>query len=608
MALLLLSAFIIGALTVVAAEAIGLWILIRRLNRKAERETTSSPQSVSSPGDLRPSLYDKQGAIWILVPDEVPKSDKGRILEVKPVRKYARIRDDHLILISDGSFVEILLRGCEIVAVSATSLPSRKWSKQYPIKVESKDSMSVYKGYKVIYIYLETSWEKESWCKALRLASCYDKEKITWFSKLNVEFHNYLASLNAGYPSFMKPSLSSDVELIDNSVYKLDRCSSKVGQLLKKFSKKGKANGVSTGVEGQLSRILDEGSLCFNMLISRLFFDVKDNLQIKSCIHNAIQRGLANMKIPSYMGEVSCTSVDLGSLPPHIISMRVLPSNVNELWSLEIDVEYLGAIVMELSTRLEIQELEDETENSKSTGQASSMLHCIGKQVSQEIKVPISLGMRVSSLSGTIQLCIKPPPSDRIWFGFTCMPEIQFNLEPFVGDNKITNGHLALFLISRFKAGIRETLVLPNRESVAIPWMLAEKDDWVPRNAAPFMWYTNNQDSTGNIQQEVTNLAVNYEIAQELGTASVKEDKPDIHMHSRSRTFTEGQQIDIQSLDNDESKLRRIGKRERMRGLGKKMGHKLEVKRRHLEEKRRSFVERIRAPSQNFHFSQYILQ
>ncbi|GFP88542.1 hypothetical protein PHJA_000997900 [Phtheirospermum japonicum] len=444
MALLLLSAFIIGALTVVATEAVGLWILIRRLNRKAEREEikATSPASVSSPGDLSPSLHDKQGAIWILVPDKVPKSgpeDKGptdqrrkkEILEVTPVRKYARIKDHYLILMeSDGSFVEILLRGCEIVAVSATSLPSRKWAKRYPIKVESKDS-TVYKGYKVIYIYLETSWEKESWCTALRLASCNDKEKITWFSKLNVEFHHYLASLNAGYPSFMKPSASSNAELIDKSV-KLDNSSSKVRQFLKKFSKKAsksgqdyKANGASlsgrekrkfneksrsfqdlvlindlakmdtagkvpnmfsddasiassiststeTGTESHLSRIsdadskhkcLDEGALCLNMLMSRLFFDVKDNLQIKSSIQNRIQRGLANMRIPSYIGEVTCTSVDLGSLPPHILAMRVLPSNMNELWSLEIDVEYLGGMLLEFATRLEIQELE-ETRNA----------------------------------------------------------------------------------------------------------------------------------------------------------------------------------------------------------------------------------------------------
>ncbi|KAL0417376.1 UNVERIFIED_CONTAM: hypothetical protein Slati_3569500 [Sesamum latifolium] len=45
------------------------------------------------------------------------------------------------------------------------------------------------------------------------------------------------------------------------------------------------------------------------------------------------------MRIPSYIGEVTCTSVDPGTLPPHILAMRVLPSDMNEMWALEIDVE-----------------------------------------------------------------------------------------------------------------------------------------------------------------------------------------------------------------------------------------------------------------------------
>ncbi|KAL6559286.1 hypothetical protein OROGR_004403 [Orobanche gracilis] len=782
MALLLLSAFIIGALTVVATEAVGLWILIRSLSRKVEREEikAKAEASVSCPDDLNPSFYDKKGPIWILVlPDKVSNS----ALEDKGPTDQNRKKE----------ILEMLLRGCTIVAVSATSLSSRKWAKRYPIKVESKDS-AIYKGYKVVYIYLETSWEKESWCKALRLASCNDVDKVSWCSKLNVEFQHYLASLNAGYPSFMKSPAGSNAEPIDKSV-KLDHSSSKVRLFFKKLAKKTSKSGkeyktlgtsvssheerkineksrslqdlilandlakmdiagkvsnmsddarmlssISTsseiGTASHLSRIsdadsnhkcFDEGTLCFNVLISRLFFDAKNNLQIKSSIQNRIQiwisyctrcrctfqRALSNMRIPSYIGEVTCKAVDPGSLPPHILAMRVLPSNMNEVWSLEIDLEYLGGMVLDFETRLELRELEeeetrfgknsagdvtsdlledfeylgeqlklseettdniiqkdegyhdtDDTENSKSTGQASSqgsrwksLLHSITKQVSQ---VPISLGIRVSSLCGTIRLCLKPPPSDQIWFGFTAMPDIQFNLESSVGDHKITNGHLALFLISRFKAAIRETLVLPNSESVGIPWMLAEKDDWVPRKAAPFMWYKNNQDSASNnstTKERVpcfpgeathdaeanhgnsTRSAVNHDISKnvdpipeaasefsdpfasssssmdestlsdtcfqelraplldkekmhEFGRASIEE-KPDISAHSPSRSFTQGQ---IHFSDDDDTRPRRIGTRERMRGLGKKMGEKLEVKRRDLEEKGRSLVERMRGP------------
>lgn len=207
------------------------------------------------------------------------------------------------------------------------------------------------------------------------------------------------------------------------------------------------------------------------------------------------------------------------------------------------------------------------------------------------------------------------------------------------------------------QAGIREALVLPNSESIILPWMLAEKDDWIPRKAAPFMWYKNNQDSTGkhskrevssflpgelshnveSCQGNSTRSEVDYEISKNVGPipqvtgesvgpcasssssmddsvsnnssfhelGALKAEKmqesisrsiepsPTTRMGSPSRFSTKES---IHKAEDDDTMLRRLGTRERMRGLGKKMGEKLEVKRRHFEEKGRSFVERMRGP------------
>ena len=79
--------------------------------------------------------------------------------------------------------------------------------------------------------------------------------------------------------------------------------------------------------------------------------------------------------------------------------------------------------------------------------------------------MPISLGIRVASLRGTLRLEIKAPPSDQIWLAFTSVPDIDLNLESSVGEHKITNGHIALFLINRFKVRSLEssqrTVLLP---------------------------------------------------------------------------------------------------------------------------------------------------
>lgn len=76
-----------------------------------------------------------QGYVWVLEPEKVPKEKfskeqkkKKEFLEVYPVRKYAKIKHRALILTStDGSQTSFLLKGCEIKAVSASSLSSRKW-------------------------------------------------------------------------------------------------------------------------------------------------------------------------------------------------------------------------------------------------------------------------------------------------------------------------------------------------------------------------------------------------------------------------------------------------------------------------------------------------
>ena len=64
------------------------------------------------------------------------------------------------------------------------------------------------------------------------------------------------------------------------------------------------------------------------------------------------------MRIPSYIGEITCIGIDLGNLPPYISGMRVLPSDMNEVWALEVDVQYSGGVLLDIETRLEVRELD----------------------------------------------------------------------------------------------------------------------------------------------------------------------------------------------------------------------------------------------------------
>ncbi|XP_061342969.1 uncharacterized protein LOC133289112 [Gastrolobium bilobum] len=437
--ILILFGFLLGVVAVVAAEAFGfMWILKRlrsRSNRDQAKISSKTQLGSSAQFDSHHSLK-KEGVVWVLEPDKVSKlwlekssrehKRKKELFEVSPVRKYGKIMGQTLVLTEpDGLHTTIQLKGCQVEAVSATSLSSKKWAKKFPIKLETKTSV-IYHGSKALYMYLETSCEKEAWCKALRLASCDQNEKLEWFSQLQEEFYSYLTSLNTEYHTLMKPSVGSSVEAIERAS-KPDGSSSKVRQFLKKLSKRSSRVGVDnksawTSLSGREERRkteklracqdavlasglmktasttnhlkismldntpslsstishsrsqshisvssetdaeeklgIDEGTLCWNLLISRLFFDVKGNAHVKRSVQERIQRTLSNMRTPSYVGAVICTDINMGNVPPCIIGMRVLPMEMNEVCALEVDIEYSGSALLEIETRLEVRELE----------------------------------------------------------------------------------------------------------------------------------------------------------------------------------------------------------------------------------------------------------
>ncbi|KAK1441567.1 hypothetical protein QVD17_07568 [Tagetes erecta] len=756
-AVALFLGFVVGALVVIGVEVAVVLFWIRKLGAKAVKQDVKVTQPVTT-DEPQFQFPNKQGWIWVLekekIPTSAPSTDKNlrqekrkhEVVEVTPVRKHASIKDKSLVITEpDGTLSKVDLLSSIVKAVSATDLPSRKWAKKYPIKVENKSSV-IYHGNKLFYMYFETSCEKESWCKALRLASCNDKEKLMWFYKSRAEFHSYLASLNVEYPSFLKPSIGFNPEIGDRSI-KLDGSSSKVRHWIKKLAKKTSKTGredkkpsensfggssklsqiekktsyvteekviqakgpglIQSGSRNQGSQISDansndkitsdDGTLCCNLLISRLFFDAKSNVGLRNSIQARIQRTLSAIRTPSYVGEIICTGVNLGNIPPYIHGMRVVPSDLKEQVAMEIDIEYYGGAILNIETRLEVKELEnpdtksmdevttglledfqnnreqfklneqinqvmdqksdeirklEDTKSLKGNEQASStvskwksVLNSVAKQVSQ---VPLSLAIRVTTLRGTLKVHIKPPPSDQIWFGFTMMPDIDLSLESAVGDHKITNGHIALFIISKFKAAIRETMVLPNSESVTIPFMLAEKDDWIPQEVAPFIWtnpeattepttdptiinevhhdethpqepqhvHTSSQSSTETTRDKTTsNQSDDEKSAANDDEKSTTDEKSLLLETSKQSPSPEAEAVEEnlivafppqphavvvgttdEMVEGDDGKLRRIGTRAKMQGFRKKVGEKLEVQRRNIEEKGRHIVEKMRGP------------
>ena len=89
-----------------------------------------------------------------------------------------------------------------------------------------------------------------------------------------------------------------------------------------------------------------------------MFYVFKGTHLILILVYLVWQRTLSNMRTPSYVGEILCTNIRPGNLPPYIHSMRVLPMDMTEAWAFEIDIEYSGGAVLDIETRLEVHDLD----------------------------------------------------------------------------------------------------------------------------------------------------------------------------------------------------------------------------------------------------------
>ncbi|CAI8603182.1 unnamed protein product [Vicia faba] len=757
----ILLGFGFGVVAVVAVQALALLWIIKRLRRSDELHVEQAQlETESNQLDHQQSLHfasHKQGVVWVLESGKIPKEPKRKgLLEVSPIKLYGTIKGESLILRKpDGlqSHSTIELKSCTVQAVSASNLSSKKWAKKFPIKVENKTS-AIYNGSKTLYLYLETSWEKEAWLGLSVEAIERDikpddpSSKVRQFlkkiakktSRVGLENKSTWTSLSGheGKKSTENHFASQDAVLGTDSTSKhlKNSLADNATPLSLKLPNLGSESIHSVSSERDVGKKfdIDEGTLCWNLLISRLFFDVKGSMQLKRSLQERIQRTLSNMRTPSYIGEIICTDINTGNVPPCIVGMRVLPMEMSEVWALEVDIEYSGGAVLEIETRLEPCELELQTKSEDSNSEPSndgavpsdllegfeylekqlklegrdndfqeqkedrnrnndasksfkstisssndeprwkSVLNSVAKQVSQ---VPLSLAIKVASLKGTLRLHIKPPPSDQLWYGFTSMPDIDFNLESSVGENKITTGYFSSLVVNRLKRAVLENIVLPNCENICIPWMLAEKEDWVPSNVAPFIWInqeSRNENSTSINTNKQSSGGVEARSKASASTSTngqaSKQQKPKKSVESSQEptckssdslalpTTSSGSQtlensnrleeltiplleneqpqdtrgLKEPSLKNDdqletsENKMennseilsphgsmvvvekqnytfnhedglpKKMGRKERMLGLGKKMGEKLEEKRRHIEEKSRHIVEKMRGP------------
>ncbi|KAG0557386.1 hypothetical protein KC19_11G125600 [Ceratodon purpureus] len=222
-----LPSFVAGVLALALVEFLIVLVLLERFLNISSRPSVS-PVSDLKIGSGEDSIC-VQGKAWVApLPDHVDLSkvimrqirkerekEKGEdglkdasrrgedtkgVLEIAPVRMQAILKDKILFLTAvDGTQAKISLEGCEVLTVSSSPGPNRKWGKKFPIKLHS--DRQIYRGCKTLLFFAESGYAKEAWCEAFRTMARMDPKLSarTFMTKRKYREYTFAAEENMPY-------------------------------------------------------------------------------------------------------------------------------------------------------------------------------------------------------------------------------------------------------------------------------------------------------------------------------------------------------------------------------------------------------------------------
>ncbi|RMY13855.1 hypothetical protein D0866_14015 [Hortaea werneckii] len=172
----------------------------------------------------------------------------------------------------------------------------------------------------------------------------------------------------------------------------------------------------------------------FNALLGRIFLGIHRTTFLETLIRTKIERKIARVQKPAFIASLDVTSISLGNAAPILSNPKLADINIAGDMTLAFDVRYSGGIRV--------------------------VIAAVAK---------IDLGSRFKTrtrLSGRMLLRVKAPPSNRIWFCFENMPEMEIKVEPIVSTRQITYAFILRAIEDRIRSVVGETLVKPNWDDI----------------------------------------------------------------------------------------------------------------------------------------------
>lgn len=210
----------------------------------------------------------------------------------------------------------------------------------------------------------------------------------------------------------------------------------------------------------------------FNALLGRVFFSLYRTAALENFILNKFMEKILRLRTPRFLTDIRPNSVELGRSPPSFSRPMLKTLTAEGLASMELCVHYKGSLRVTLSAVVNIS---------------------LGQRF-KSYRVPIVLAVVLSRLDGNVFLTIKPPPSNRIWWGFTSMPDMDIEVEPVVSERRVSWSFVNSIIRSRIRESIGDTLVLPHMDDV--PFFNTQEE---PRRGG--IWRESGRSQPNNSQE-----------------------------------------------------------------------------------------------------------
>ncbi|EXJ81891.1 hypothetical protein A1O1_07956 [Capronia coronata CBS 617.96] len=181
-----------------------------------------------------------------------------------------------------------------------------------------------------------------------------------------------------------------------------------------------------------------------NAVIGRLFLALYKTQELEDFIRTKLTKKISRVKKPNFITKLALNKIDPGKGAPFVTNPRLKDLTVDGDCMVEADVNYTGNFRIEVAATARIE---------------------LGSRIKPR-EVDMVLAATCKKLKGHILVRFKPPPSNRIWFSFEKMPELDLDLEPIVSSRQITYNFILRAIESRIREVVAESVCLPFWEDV----------------------------------------------------------------------------------------------------------------------------------------------